>query len=88
MKVSVPPSYIPLMGAHSQLHARDVQDVPLWGGWRLLTSVWKDDGPIFDARRRYRDIPWSCVYHVTTNWTRLATDLFYWLEAQKQTNPA
>lgn len=84
MRVQVPPSHFPLMMAHSQLHARNVQDVPLRGGWRFLTSVWKDDGPIFDGRRRYRDIPMSFVYHATTDWTRVATDLFYWLEAQKQ----
>jgi hypothetical protein len=84
MIFSVPPSHIPLTRAHSQLHARNVQDVPLWGGWRYLSSVWKDDSPIFDGRRRYRDIPLSFVYHVTMDWTGVATELFYWLEAQKQ----
>jgi hypothetical protein len=84
MKVSIPPSHIPLMRAHSQLYARDINDVSVGDGWRFLTAVWKDDAPIFDGRKRYRDIPCAFFYHVSTNWTRLTTDLFYWLECQKQ----
>ncbi len=84
MRVNVAPSHIPLTRAHSQLHARDVHDEPLCGGWRFVSAVWKDDGPVFDGRKRHRNIPCSFFYHTSTNWAHLAVDLFYWLEAHKQ----
>jgi hypothetical protein len=72
-------------GVHPEWNVRDLEIQDLGFGQKYVSWVFRDDGPVWNGRRRHPDIPVAFVLPEHFDWIKWKAQLWRALEHVKKT---